>query len=493
VSRIHADVVLGRSKRRFAPLAVAAALFCIGAPGVALADPSTVVYSFAGDGTGAQPYGTMVQAGDGYLYGTATTNSPDNGWGLVFRVKPDGTGYQVVHSFDGSTDGGTPRADLFIGKDGAIYGSSSTGSGNAQYGTLWRVTTAGQFSLLRTFTNADGSYPGTPFVQDGNGVLYGTVASGGGGGRGVVFSMQPDGSQYLVLHQFSGDASGGIPRGIALGSDGVLYGVTAAGGNTGEGVAFAVGTDGNGFKVLHSFDSSVGDGNNPQANIVQLPSDGYLYGTTNGGGSGGYGTVFRFNAAGAFNTVLNFDSISNGAYPTAPLTVGKNGLLYGTAPFGGANDAGTLYEIKPDGTVVGVISTGDSAYIPQAGLTKASNGMLYTPTYAGGSFSSGAILQADPAAFPPPVATLPTETIYFDQLFPPMTTSTVTVGKTIKLHWVSQYAKACVASDSWTGKLRPEGNRYIKHDTVGDYVYTLTCYNKNGSTSTSSTLHVVPK
>lgn len=492
MSRTLADVVSGGPKRRSMSLAIAAVLFGLAAHGAAAADPSTVVYSFAGDGTGAQPYGGMVQAADGYLYGTATTNSPDTGWGLMFRVKPDGSGYQVVHTFDGTTDGGTPRADLFVGKDGAIYGSSSTGGGNTQYGTLWRYTTSGQFTVLHTFTNSEGSYPGTPFVQDASGVLYNTAASGGSGGRGVVFSMQPDGSQYTPLHQFSGDASGGIPRGLALGSDGVLYGVTAAGGNTGEGVAFSVGTDGSGFKVLHSFDSSVGDGNNPQATIVQRPADGYFYGTTNGGGTGGYGTVFRVNAAGDFSTVLSFDSISNGAYPTAPLTVGKNGLLYGTAPYGGANGDGTLYELDPSGTVTGVISMTETALFPQAGLTKASNGLMYTTTYAGGIASSGALIQADPAAFPSPIATLPTETIYFDQLFPPMTIGSTVVGKKIKLHWVSQYANLCKASGSWSGVLKPEGNRLVSHDTPGDYVYTLTCANKNGSTTTSSTLHVTP-
>jgi uncharacterized repeat protein (TIGR03803 family) len=370
-----------------------------------------------------------------------------------------------------------------------VHGSTSGGSGSAQYGALWRYSGSG-YEVLRVFGQADGAWPAAPLVQDAAGVLYGT-AGGGSGGRGVVFRMQPDGSQYAVLHTFSGDADGGIPRGITFGPDGRLYGVTAAGGTSDEGVVFALGTDGSGFQRLHAFSSAAGEGANPQAPLV-LGADGALYGTTNGGGSGGYGTVFRIDAAGAFSTVLSFDYFTNGAYPTAPLVVGTAGRLFGSTPYGGAGDRGTLFQLQADGRVQGVIALDDSAHTVQAGLRPARDGMLYVPSYAGGTAGAGAIVRADPQAFPPPPALLPKVTIYFGQLNPPMTTNTAKVGQVMQLHWVGQHATSCTAGGAWSGRLRPEGIRYVRHMAPGDYAYTLTCRNTSGSATTTSTLHVVP-
>ena len=172
----------GRARRigRWAAAAVLAAGVAVPASAAA---PVSVLYSFAGSGAGAQPYGGLVQAADGYLYGTTLSSAIDAGWGVLYRVKPDGSAYQVVHAFTGEADGGAPRAGPTLGQDGALYGSTSTGTDSgARYGTLWRYVPGGAFSTLHVFSNADGSYPGAALVQDSAGMLYGVTGSGGGGG-----------------------------------------------------------------------------------------------------------------------------------------------------------------------------------------------------------------------------------------------------------------------------------------------------------------------
>lgn len=497
MSRNIADVVLGGSKRRFTGLTLASllAITSWGLHGTALAaDPTTVIASMPGAEKGAQPYGAMVQAPDGYVYGTALTNSPDSGWGLVFRVKTNGSGYKVVHAFDGSTEGGSPRGDLMVGSDGSVYGNASTGQGAAQYGSLWKYVPGGKFKLLHVFNGSDGAYPGGALVQDSKGLLYGFAIGGGEFGRGAIFKMQPSGEKFTVIHSFAGDASGGNPHGLALGTDNLLYGVTSSGGNTGEGVAFKMARDGSGFQVLHSFDSTV-ESINPQASLVTNPADGYVYGTTNSNGAD-YGSVYRFNGAGNFQTVLKFDDITNGEFPTSPLVVGPNGHLYGSAPYGGPSRSyGTLIEIDPaTSKLVGVVSLTDSAFAVQAGLTKGSDGMLYVPAYAGGANSAGAILKVDPAAFPAPILPKPAVQFYIDQINPPMTTSNTTPGKLMKLAWYSQYADSCAVTGTWdSGQVATEGTKTIRQTELGDYPYVLTCSNAQGSTSSTQVLHVLPK
>lgn len=484
----------GASKRGWLALALAGVLIWGGAGSAAAAETTPqLVYSFTGAGGGARA-NAVVQAPDGYLYGTTTYSSGgEEGWGVFYRVKPDGSGYQALRNFSPATDGGLSMASPIVGQDGAIYGSNSEGTGNATWGTLWRYSSAGQFSVIVTFNMANGGYPASALVQDGAGTLYGAAGGGGAGGRGVVFSVQPDGSQMTVLHHFSGDAAGGIPRGIALGNDGRIYGAAAIGGDTGEGTVFSLARDGSDYKVLHAFNSSAGDGSNPQSAPVLLPSDGSLYGITNNGGSGGYGTVYKVTPGGQFTTVLSFDDASNGAFPTAALIVGANGSLYGSTPYGGpSRQYGTLFQMSPRGKVLGVVSLTESAYQPQVALARTPDGQMVTTTAAGGSSGNGAIVKVDPAAFPSPVKTLPTEQIYFNQIYPPLTTSQTKVGKRMQLHWVSEYANYCTASGPWSGRLAPEGIRYIKHDTPGEYVYTLTCTNANGSTTTNQTLYVTP-
>ena len=459
------------------------------------ANAPTTTYAFKGGNTGAQPTTGLVLAADGYFYGTNASSAPANSeivfdyWGGVYRVKPDGSGFQMLHTFTGHHDGGVPAASVLVGADGALYGSSSIGEpafGTAN-GTLWKLTPGGAFSVLHTFTAADGAYPSVPLLQDKSGTLYGAAAGGGGGGRGVIFSMRPDGSAYTVLHQFSGDSHGGGPIGLAFGKDGALYGATTECDCAVQtyGTAFTMAADGSGFKTLHVFDPSVGEGRNPHSGVVQQGS--WFYGTTNGGGKYGddAGTVYRFDAAGHFNTVASLQMLVDGAYPTSPMLVGANGNLYGTSTaWGPDQETGALYEITTKGVLVGVEPLTDVGLQAQSGLSIGPDGRLYTPLVVGGPWQAGAIVSVsqdfDKVVPPAPVVQ------FHINAQPPV----ITLGQTVTLSWSTQDATACKASGAWSGDEPLSGTQDETPAAAGQYAYTLTCSNAGGSTAVTNNLFV---
>src|ERR1017187_9652934 len=109
---------------------------------------------------------------------------------------------------------------------------------------------------------------------------------------------------------------------------------------------------------LYSFTGGSG-GANPEAGLVQ-GSDGNFYGTTDYGGTGGWGTVYRISSSGSFTNLHSFNG-SDGAYPYAGPVQGIDGNFYGTAAIGGANDWGTVYRISPSGSLSNLYSfTGGS-------------------------------------------------------------------------------------------------------------------------------------
>lgn len=150
----------------------------------------TVIHSFSGS-DGALPFAGLVQASDGYLYGTTRLDGA-YGNGTVFKMDTSGN-LTVLHSFYW-TDGGGPVAALIQGSDGSFYGTTS-GGGPLGQGTIFRMDTAGNVTVLHSFGSVDGSEPEAGLVQGNDKNLYGTTNGGGAGSSGVVFRL--DLSAYL--------------------------------------------------------------------------------------------------------------------------------------------------------------------------------------------------------------------------------------------------------------------------------------------------------
>jgi uncharacterized repeat protein (TIGR03803 family) len=249
---------------------------------------------------GAYPCGGLILSGN-TLYGPADGGG-SSGSGTIFAVNTDGTGFANLYSFTGNAGGG-PDAGLILSGN-TLYGTAS-GGGSADQGTVFKVNTDGTgFTNLHSLIGSEGESPVAALILSGN-TLYGTARYGGSANSGTVFKINADGTGFTNLYKFTADlyniatgaftnSDGANPYGGLILSGNILYGTANVGGSSGRGTVYAVKTDGTDFKNLHNFTGS--DGIGPQSGLIL--SGNMLYGTTIGGGSPGYGTVFSLSLPG---------------------------------------------------------------------------------------------------------------------------------------------------------------------------------------------------
>jgi uncharacterized repeat protein (TIGR03803 family) len=202
-----------------------------------------------------------------------------------------------------------------------------------------------------------------------------------------------------ALYNFTGTGGdGAFPEygTLVRDSSGNLYGTTAAGGIRDQFCMFSCGTvfkvDASGKEtVLYSFTGTGGDGYGPWAGLVR-DSAGNLYGTTPYGGAYNWGTVFKVDPTGKETVLYSFTGGSDGGYPWAGLVRDAKGNLYGTTLFG------TVFKVDPTGTLTVLYTfTGPPDGLgPQAGLIRDSAGNLYGTTYGGGTGGYGTVFKINP-------------------------------------------------------------------------------------------------
>ena len=141
------------------------------------------------------------------MYGACGYGGPTNKGGL-FRIKTDGSSFQVLHDFDGVTDGELPVGTPLIASNGKLYGSTGFGDVDGN-GYLFSMDTTGtNFTVLRNLSNADGGSPWTGMIQASDGLIYGGTQIGGPGGGGTLFKMNLDGSGFTVVKTFDINTEG---------------------------------------------------------------------------------------------------------------------------------------------------------------------------------------------------------------------------------------------------------------------------------------------
>jgi len=319
----------------------------------------------------------------GVLYGT-TPSGGAAGDGTVFQITTNGGFFKALHSFSATdqsgvnADGANPNAGVFVA-DNVIYGAAQSG-GSDGVGTLFKLSTDGSgFGALLEMGGLDGApYAGLTLA---GGVLYGTTSDYGASGSGAVFKINPNGGGYRALHEFANfsvplvNSDGSAPTApVTVGGD-LLYGCASAGGVNGSGTIFALNTNGGGFRLLHSFATSVPITNvvniavnNAITNVVQTNFDGagpdgslalaggVLYGTASSGGVGGGGTVFSIGANGSAFTLLHTFSMvdsnglnDDGAAPQDGMIL-SGSTLFGVTPNAGPNGLGTIFAVNTDGS-----------------------------------------------------------------------------------------------------------------------------------------------
>ena len=357
-----------------------------------------VLHSFCSTSTptadcadGADPQAGLIQDASGSLYGT-TTNGGANAAssGTVFKV--DSLGVEtVLYSFCSTstptadcTDGAGPNAALIQDTAGNLYGTTSYGGANANWGAVFKVNNAGVETVLHSFCSSssatekctDGATPQAGLIRDTAGNLYGTTTKGGANGLGTVFKVDSTGAE-TVLYSFCSAAAcidGASPQaGLIQDAAGNLYGTTASAGANSGGTIFKV--DNTGVEtVLYSFCSSSStteictDGASPQAGLIQ-DAAGNLYGTTSGGGANDFGTVFSLSGA----TVGPPQAQALQFIPVTPCRIADTRGASG--PFGGPEmAAGSSREFDIPQSSCGIPSTA-SAYslnvtvVPSASLS----------------------------------------------------------------------------------------------------------------------------
>ena len=369
----------------------------------------TKIGSFTG-ANGTNP-DSLVQGTDGNSYGLTTVGGSRTA-GTFFRITPAGK-LTVLYDFcaqSNCTDGAYP-VGLTLGTDGNFYAIAQAGGTNCASsggcGTVFKISASGALSTLASFCSeancADGSQPSGGMVQASDGNFYGTTYLGGHNCKpnapcGTIFRVTPTG-KLTILYRFcsqSGCADGGSPWGrLIQASDGNLYGTTFGGGSKGYGTVYRITLSGQ-LTTLYSFcsESHCTDGAYP---LVVEGTDGNLYGITFSGGVGTFGsnsgTIFKITPTGTLTTLYRFCSqqgCSDGMNPGS-LVQGTDGNFYGPTVYGGAKDiscvvgCGTVFEITPTGTLTTLHTFNLTDGFGPGRLIQATDGAFYGTTTWGGS------------------------------------------------------------------------------------------------------------
>ena len=405
----------------------------------------TILKNFNMAVDGGYPKGGLIQATDGNFYGTANAGSFNNG-GCIFKITPSGT-YTIVRSLSVNTDGGRPQGHLVQANDGNFYGMNNSG-GAFGYGTIFKLTPGGAYTVLKSFNIADGTNPYGSLVQASDGNFYGMTNLNGTYKRGTLFRITPTGT-YTVLHHFNPNGTDGeYPKGgLIQAKDGLLYGMTPNGGANYNGTIFKISMAGTSYTVIRGLSAGV-EGGNPVGTLIQAtdgnfygtayslsggyegsvfkmapngtttvikkftqeteggyPSgslmqstDGLLYGTNNSGGKDGDGTIFKLSTAGAITILAHLNGSAKGNMPQDNLALGKDSAFYGVTTYGGTNNYGTIFKICGGATtILRSFNNATDGGNPSGGLVKAADGNFYGCTEVGGSNQGGTIYKITPA------------------------------------------------------------------------------------------------
>jgi uncharacterized repeat protein (TIGR03803 family) len=397
-------------------LAFAFTIFLLGLS--AFGQTESVLYNFTGGSDGSGPTGNLIFDSAGNLYGTTDAGGVDNGRGgngVVFELSPaTGGGWTetVLYAFQGGTsDGEVPEGGVVFDTAGNLYGTTDFG-GAHNLGTVYELSPAAgggwTEQIIYSFAGGtDGGGPNGGLVFDTAGNLYGTTYDGGSENLGTVFELSPvAGGGWTKSVILNGTSAGGsnFEENVTLYS-GSLYATAALGGSANVGSIYRLISTSSGWRggVIYTFLGGT-DGVQPRAPAAVR--GGQLFGTTDSGGTYGYGTLYELiHGTGGWSKTIVHDfgiTTKDALYPTNPLTIGPAGQLYGTSGSGGSAGNGTAFEFVNSGgawrerilhNFTG--STTDSGG-PAGGVVLDGAGNLYGMGHNGGSFNAGAVFEIVP-------------------------------------------------------------------------------------------------
>ena len=263
--------------------------------------------------------------------------------GLTAAVTPLSPGhagqFRVLFTFKGYNTGGLPQGGVILGPDNTLYGETAAGGTapcKAKFGdprngcgTVYSLSKAGGFKVLVSFHSANGAYGISGLTLVG-GTLYGTSARGGQYNQGVIFSVNTDGSNFTLLHQFDG-TDGSDPLGpLVPGPNGSFYGILVGGTYYGSptnadycpkgcGVVFSFDPTTTQYTVLKTYDNLNGT-NSPY--IGSVAADGTICGNGE--------DLFSITLTGDYQVLAQGNPYVTGETPTSGPIPAPNGIIYGT-------------------------------------------------------------------------------------------------------------------------------------------------------------------
>jgi uncharacterized repeat protein (TIGR03803 family) len=326
--------------------------------------------------------GGLVLATDGNFYG-ATRAGGAHGGGTIFKITPQGK-LTTLYSFcalPGCADGGGSSTTLIQASNGNFYGTAGD-FGAFEGGTIFKITAQGKLTTLYNFcaisSCVDGTDPVGALFRGTDGELYGTTYAGGAFGYGTVFKLSSAG-QLTTLHSFDFTDGANPTAALIQASNGKFYGSTEFGGtainncSNGCGTLFSI-TSAGAFALIDRLGWS--NGAEPYSALIQA-TDGNLYGTTAAGQ--GMGTAFDITPGGRITNLVVFCcSDRTGNFPFGGLVQSTNGTFYGTTAGDGLTSNGTVYSLDAGlgPFITFVLSTGkvgSTAQILGQGLTSATS------------------------------------------------------------------------------------------------------------------------
>jgi uncharacterized repeat protein (TIGR03803 family) len=311
----------------------------------------TTLHLFDSAADGATPLGGVIEGTDGFLYGTTSAGGENNS-GTIFKLSRSGSNFTTLHHFASTNDCRNPQSELLEASDGYLYGTAYNGGGFARGGVFRIKPDGSSYSIVSGFGKGLSDDPRQPvggLIQGIDHLLYGTSEFGGSSSNGCVFRISTNGS-YTVIKSL-GIVAGGSknPNGTLFqfpNASGTLVGTTANGGTEGFGTLFTILPDGSEFTVLHNFGAVAGDGRNPTTGLIRA-ANGKILGTTRIGGASNQGTIYQLSSLLGNVTVLRSftGAAGDGARSRSALVETGDGFVYSSTFGGGTNDQGVFFRM----------------------------------------------------------------------------------------------------------------------------------------------------
>ncbi len=294
---------------------------------------TTLIKEFAPEEDGLDVFGQLAKINN-KLYGV-TANGGEFGFGTIFSIDLADDSHTVIHSFNGTTDGGKPSCQLFASGNLLYGGGIRRNGGIGEVYFSYNVDTDTYTSLYISTMDADiiltGVYErdNTLFITRGAGI-HKLDLSNPAAGLTVHFSgLGPDAGVGAFPYEFT-----------RRNGDGNLYTVFRRGGSQNKGGIGRVNNSDPSVTNVHSFlGGSSGEG--PTTKLTD-GLNGDIYGTTFTSETGNGFILFKLNAIGVYTILHEFSSEDDGLQiSTAPVLVG--GKLYGIAERFGPNNSGSIW------------------------------------------------------------------------------------------------------------------------------------------------------